>query len=127
MKNKRYLLEESKRYKKVSHEEWSKETFERKQYFFTQDLEGVRMLFRLSGNMFPARGNFPSKYKKDTLDCQFCKHLRDETIVESQTHLSLTCPAFEDIRESLDLVNSDQDIVTFFTTVLERRMQLEEV
>ena len=99
MKNKRYLLEESRRYKKVNHEEWSKETFERKQYFFTQDLEGVRMLFRLSGNMFPARGNFPSKYRKDTLDCQFCKHLRDETIVESQTYLSLTCLAFEDILE----------------------------
>ena len=84
-------------------------------------------MFRLSGKMFPARGNFPSKFRKETLDCQFCKHLRDDTIVDTQTHLSLTCPAFEDVRGSLDLANSDQDMVQFFKIVTERHMRLENI
>ena len=126
-KNRKDLLEESKKYKKVSHDEWKEEKFERKTYFSTLDLEGARMMFRLSGNMFPTRGNFPSKYRKDTLNCQFCKHLRDDTIVETQNHLCLTCPAFDDIRESLDLASSDQDMVTFFGVVTERQMKLENV
>ena len=124
------LLEEAKIYKKVSYDKWKEEKYERKGYFHSLDLGGARMMFRLAGNMFPARGNFPSLYRKDTLACQSCVNLNSNgtdniTIVETQNHLAFECPAFQDLRDSgLDLVNSDQDIVTFFTAVNQRRMEL---
>ena len=93
---------------------WKEEKYERKGYFQSLDLQGARMMFRLAGNMFPARGNFPSLYRKDTLACQSCANLNRNgtdniTIVENQNHLAFECPAFQDLRDSgLDLVNSDR-------------------
>ena len=69
------LLQEIKGYKKISYEECSKEEFERKSYFRTLNLEQTRDRYRISSSMVKdIRGNFPSKYRGESLRCQSCKN-----------------------------------------------------
>ena len=68
-------LQEIKGYKKISYEECSKEEFERKSYFRTLNLEQTRDRYRISSSMVKdIRGNFPSKYRGESLRCQSCKN-----------------------------------------------------
>ena len=49
---------------------------------------------------------------------------RDTTIIETKTYLSFHCPAFLDLRECLDIINSEEDMVVFFKAVMERHTEL---
>ena len=64
-RNKTQLLEEIKKSKKLNHEKLSQENFERKDYFFNQNLENSRMLFRVSSRIVPCvKANYPSKFRR---------------------------------------------------------------
>ena len=68
-KNKIELLEDIKTYKKLHFEEMSKEKFERKSYFFENNLEDVRMMFKIKSEVLPTvRKNFARKYKNQSLN-----------------------------------------------------------
>ena len=73
--NKKQLLEDCKKYKKLNHEEMETEEFGRKDYFHNLDLEGVRLRMKISSKVVPTvRSHFKRKYKEKSLRCPSCKH-----------------------------------------------------
>ena len=76
------------------------------------------------------RKNFKRKYRDKSLKCPSCKPFygdSDEDVLpdDSQSHLSLECPAFSDLREQLD--SSDEgSLADFFRQVISRRLNQEE-
>ena len=121
------LLNTIKSYKKISYEQYLKEDFKRKQYFFELDLNQIRDRFRISSGMIDVKANFPKKYNYK-LDCESCSELNKQTDTqtvtptESQSHLIETCPAFDDLREEHD-TETDIGLVNFFKAVMERRAE----
>ena len=88
------------------------------------------MRMRISmGMVMTVRNNSKQKYKNRSLSCPSCKKDNaDENKcrpIDTQTHLLEECEAFQDIRDELD-TDSDEGIVTFFTKVVERRVDMEE-
>ena len=72
--NQRELLDDIRRSKKLDFEKMSKESFERKKYFFSMNLESVRMKFRISSHMVQTvRKNFRRRYQNVSLTCPSCK------------------------------------------------------
>ena len=72
--NKNPLLEDSKKYKKLNHDEMEREEFGRKDYFNNLDLEGVRLRMKISSKVIPTiRSHFKRKYKEQSLRCPSCK------------------------------------------------------
>ena len=129
-KNRQDLLEDIKQYKKLSYEKLKDEKYERKQYFHTLNLEETRVRFRVSNNMVQHfRKNYPGKFKGKSLNCQYClkKHLEDNpndlnaqiSIPEDSQIHSYICPQNRDLVQSLDIRNSDSDLVLFFKTIWE--------
>ena len=112
--NKECLLSEMKRYKKLDHDTCVTEHFQRKPYFFELNLEQVQDKYRILNNMVETvRGNFPSKYRNTSLECQSCKNgIYDVNVSkrDSQTHLLEECPVFNDLRGKCDL-QSDLAII----------------
>ena len=99
--NKTKLLEEARSYKKLDYNEMSTETFERKEYFYKLTLEMVRLRFKISSKIVPTvRNNFKRKYKSTNLSCPSCIDFNPQTSSpreDSQNHLMLDCPAFEEL------------------------------
>ena len=136
--NKNELLEDSKRYMKVDHNELEKEEFVRKDYFSNLSLDQVRDRFRLEAQMFgDFKGSFPSKFRGrgESLKCELCKNIlstntslddTSEENTESQKHFLKFCPAVRDIESQYD-TNSDLGIVQFFRAVLERKGELDDL
>ena len=121
-KNEKELLQDIKKYKKLDHGEFEKEKFARKDYFHNLDLEGVRTRFRISSKMVPTiRKNFSRKYRQQTLTCPACSSLQGEKYLDTQEHVLTVCSAYSDLRNELNL-GEDKDLVTFFKSVLERRI-----
>ena len=125
--NRAQLLNSMKNSKKLNHEEFSRECFERKSYFFSLDLESVRYRFRISSKMLDIRTNFPGKYRSVGFDCPSCKQANSykKQSVESQEHIENSCIAFEEIRSRYDLSEDDQ-IVLFFKEAFAHRDNLRE-
>ena len=118
--------------KKVKPEDLMNDTFGRKSFFYMLDKESSRYRFRISSSLVHTiRGNYSGKYRKrnEPLTCPSCRnqnnetHLNNNTEVpaDSQSHV-LHCPAFSDLRGTLDLEN-DRDLVKYFRSVVERRIQ----
>ena len=138
--NKTKLLEESKKYKKIEYSKLVKDTYERKDYFKTLDLEDARLRFRISSNMVDSvRSNFPGKYraKGKPLACPFCSkepetNQGNSTVVDNSPrdnvdHIMTECKVYEDMRANRDIMTSDSDLVAFFKEVIEyRRLNNEE-
>ena len=78
------------------------------------------------------RGNFSNKYKLTSLSCQSCKGIVDqnnatnEEPIDSQSHLLTSCLAFSDLRNQFN-TDSDLGLVKFFTAVIERRKEEEDM
>ena len=72
-KNREEIIQKARLYKKVSYEEYEREDFQRKEYFFKMNLESVRTRFRVANEMVATiRKNFSSKYRNKTLTCPSC-------------------------------------------------------
>ena len=104
----------------------SEEAFERKGYFYELSLEMVRLRFKIASKVVPTvRKNFKRKYQNTTLSCPSCKNLDNQNSnpqEDSQSHLLLDCPAFEQLREDKDFSN-DQELTEFFKAVIEYRIK----
>ena len=85
----------------------SKETFERKKYFFENNLEEVRFMFKIKSEILPTiRKNFPRKYKNQTLNCPSCRSNDNDLSSpqeDTQKHLTTKYPVFADYRVNRDL------------------------
>ena len=139
--NKNSLLDSVKKYKKLSYEEFSSESFRRKSYFYDLDLEAVRYRFRISSKMLDVKANFPRKYRRSGINCPSCKQTRivnnnrfqsttPEVLdpsppSESQSHIMFDCSAFQGLREKYD-INEDKQIVAFFKEALFHRDQIDD-
>ena len=122
--------EDSKRYKRVDHNELEKEEFVRKDYFSNLSLDQVRDRFCLEAQMFgDFKGSFPSKFRRrgKSLKCELCKNIlstntslddTSEENTENQQHFLKICPAVRDIKSQYD-TNSDLGMIQFFTAVVE--------
>ena len=144
-KNKSELLSQIKGYKKLSYEELSRETFERKPYFFNLSLENARMRFRVASKLVPTvLMNFPSKYRRigRPLTCPSCSRpsstptsssLTRESAelnnspdpLHSQTHILTDCMAVNDPSAECD-PDDDTSLVVFFRKVVARHMEMED-
>ena len=91
-------------------------------YFKEKSVETARMAFRVRCQMVKdIPGNFKQKYRKEGLNCKYC----EGGSVMSQSHC-LTCPAWGELREGLDLTNI-LDMVKFFHKLLSERARLHNL
>ena len=127
--NKKELIEDSKRYKKINLEENADEEFKRKDYFSALNLEDVRMKFKIESKVVPTiRNHFKRKYRNNSLKCPSCRMSSVSSHVEefdTSTHVLYNCPTFRDQRMNKDFSN-DQHLVDFFKFVIEYRMENNE-
>ena len=90
---------------------------EMKEYMNLKSLSDVRNTFRVRTNMVEGfKGSFKNMFKHTDLDCVGCG-----LEIDYQAH-SMVCPAYDDLREGLDM-EKDQDLVTFFKKVMESRLK----
>ena len=128
-KNRNELLTESKKYKKLNHDELAQENFERKPYFYELNLENLRIMFKIKSQVVPTiRKNFSRKYRDKSLECPSCRNLNPSPSIpakDTQHHLITECPAFTDIRNEKDMGN-DKDLAEFFKAIIQHRMDNNE-
>ena len=89
------------------------------QYFFRENLQSVRTIFRFRADLFEAKMNFKHKpeYIKEKFLCDSCMSEIDEN-----THV-LYCPAYSNLRENKNL-NNDSHLAQYLQKVLEIRTKL---
>ena len=119
---------ESKKMEKIAHQDF----IQVQEYLHGKLVDRCRTEFRIRTEMLESfKDNYRSKYRTlargdededPGLACSYCEvtpYARD-----SQAHC-LACPAWQDLRENLDLTFIE-DIVTFFRRVLRARADREE-
>ena len=146
-KNRAELLKWTEKYKKVDHETCSKEKFEVKSYFKTMSIARSRLYFKVLNYITPTiRENFKSdkKFREVKFICSDCmeeegsdsklmSEARDRIEVDissrrfrgypdNQIHQMKFCRANQDLREGKNIMESENDCVTFFQQLLDRRM-----
>ena len=133
-----------KKYKKLSFEELSNDSFERKPYLSSLNLENARMCFRIASKLVPTiRKNYSSKYRKmgQPLTCPSCTQMSpaqsqsavtategetDPAPLHSQSHILNDCIAVSDLRTECE-PSDDHSLAEFFRKVVARHMELEDV
>ena len=137
-RNQKQLLDEIRKYKKLSYDQLSQETFERKPYFFNQSLENARMCFRVATKLVPTiLANFPSKYRRrgQSLTCPSCSTPVSSELevgeqqmepLHSQSHILTECEAVRDIRDECE-PQDDFSLAQFFKKVVARNMEIEDL
>ena len=132
-KQRKELLEDIKRYKKLNHEELSKDRFEQKTFLKTLSLENSRMRYKVLSNVIPTvRSHFSRKYKSRSLTCPGCTPLTTtSTPVSSDTqepkdtadHIALVCEAYTDLKDDDFDPDDDKMLSEFFRKVVQRRIE----
>ena len=133
--NRAQLLEDIKKYKKLDYNEMSKETFERKEYFYKLNLEDIRLRFKISSQVVPSvRTSFPGKYRENGLHCPSCTTVEEtnqplgrisptvSNPTDSLNHIMLHCPAYGKFRDGRNL-ECDQQLVEFVKDAIQYRME----
>ena len=92
---------------------------EMKEYVKKGTLYKARKTWEVRSHMLDVAGNYPgnNKYKASRWMCQAC----DLEVKEDQEHLT-RCRGYEDLRGDADL-NMENELVDFFTRVMERRRE----
>ena len=114
----RKLAEGKSKCDKIMEEEYGK-----KPYLSLQVLSKVRQVFYTRVRMQPFAGNFPSdkRFSKSNHLCLCAVEKEDETHL-----LAGNCPIYGDLRKKHSNLESDLDLLAFFSAVLARRERLEE-
>ena len=88
-------------------------------YFFNEDLQTVRTVFRFRVDLFEAKYNYKNKqeYKKENYMCDSCM-----SQIDQNTHV-LHCPVYATLRQDRNL-NNDVHLAQYLQKVLEIRMKL---
>ena len=135
--NKTQLLDDIRKYKKLSYDNLSQETFERKPYFLNLSLESARMRFRVASKLVPTiLANFASKYRRrgQSLACPSCSAPHHATSsdgeernqpLHSQSHILTDCAAVSDLRAECE-PRDDFSLAEFFKKVVARNMEIED-
>ena len=95
------------------------QNLEMKEYVKKGTLYSARKTWEVRSHMLDVAGNYPgnNKYKASRWMCQAC----DLEVKEDQEHLT-RCRGYEDLRGDADL-NMENELVDFFTRVMERRRE----
>ena len=95
------------------------QNLEMKEYVKKGTLYSARKTWEVRSHMLDVAGNYPgnNKYKASRLMCQAC----DLEVKEDQEHLT-RCRGYEDLRGDANL-NMENELVDFFTRVMERRRE----
>ena len=77
------------------------------------------------------RKKYPGMYKGKSLACQWClqnddKYSTLEPPAHTQYHVYQICPAYQDLRDRLDIQNNDADKVVFFKIIIDRLTENED-
>ena len=98
------------------------ETYGKKSYVSKKLIKEVRHSFRTRFGLLPFAGNYghDKRYKKTNHLCR-CQQKK-----ETESHLITgNCVIYKDIREKYENFDCDEDLISFFREVLERRDQLD--
>ena len=99
-----------------------REIYSRKEYFSKKKIENVRVQFRARYGMLPFAGNYgrDRKFAHTEWLCS-CREVREE-----EAHLlSGSCRVYGDIRRLYGDLDDEEDLISFFNQVLERREELD--
>ena len=147
-KNRTELLNWTKSYKKVDFHACEKEEFEMKSYFKTMNIASSRLYFKIQNYITPTiKLNFKSdqKFRKMKFVCSDCIEEENANLSQSmslepgrvqleissrkylgypdsQNHQILFCQANADLREGKNILENENDCVSFFQQLLERRL-----
>ena len=100
-----------------------KEDYGKKEYLNDRKIEEVRQMFKSRVGLLPFAGNFShdKKFAKTNWLCR-CG------LKETETHITAgTCPVYEDIWQARGDLMNDEELVNFFSAVLERRSLLDRL
>ena len=88
-------------------------------YFYNENLQNARTIFRFRVDMFEAKYNFKQniEYRKEQYLCDSC-----ESAVDISTHV-LFCPSYSVLRQDKNL-NDDKHLAEYLQKVLDIRMKL---
>ena len=116
-KNEEELKERIKKLVKL--EEIREESYERKDYLKELRMDEARVKFKIRTRMVDCKMNFSSdpRNKADLWRCDSC-----QSSVDTQSHI-LWCPSYSQLREGKSL-DSDKDLVTYFSQVMKIRQKL---
>ena len=90
-----------------------------KDYMKLKSIQEVRDIFRTRTNLVDwFKGNFKNRYKDSPTNCKGCDQEVDDI---DQAH-AILCPAYDDLREGMDL-HCDRDLVEYFRRIMKRRNQ----
>ena len=98
-----------------------KEDYGKKAYMDENKIEDVRFRFKSRVGLLPFAGNFSKdkRFAKSNWLCR-CGEKENESHIKDGT-----CPIYSDIRIKYGDLDNDEDLVTFFSEVLDRRSKLE--
>ena len=100
------------------------EAYGKKEYFEKKRVENVRIQFKARFKMLPFAGNY-GKDRKFSHSEWLCKCGEEK---EQESHLLAgRCKVYGDIREKYGELEDEEDLVSFFMEVLERREELESL
>ena len=107
---------------KIKCERIKEEVYEKKPYISEKQIQDVRNMYRTRFGMQPFAGNYShdQKFKKTNFMCRCTKEREEE-----QHIMSGDCPVYADIRAQFQDFGSDDDLVRYFTMVLDRRDELD--
>ena len=115
-KKRQDLLKWMKSYKKIDFFSHKEENLEIRSYFKTMNLQQCRTMFSLRAESTKSVKTHQMSNKTYERDDWACKCGEIDTL----SHI-LRCPEYEHLRESKDLVSSDEDIVKYFQNVIKMR------
>ena len=121
----------SKKYKKIDTYRMENEPFQVQPYFKTLSVKASRFKFKLVSRMTPrVANNFKNdkRFKAIGWACVGCLSngpITGQLPLDTEEHI-LLCGSYADLRENKSM-DSDQDIITYFQQVIERREKDEHI
>ena len=121
-KNKKDLVKQSEKYKKINTDEMKMENFERKPYLSNLRMDQARTKFKIKTKMLK---NIKMNYKNDPKNvkklwqCSECEH------IDSQEHI-LWCEGNKTLGENKDL-SKNGDLTKYYQQVLLKREKADTV
>ena len=100
-----------------------KENYGKKEYMNEKKIEEVRLMFKSRVGLLPFAGNFShdKRFSKTNWLCRCGAK-------ENESHITAgTCPIYDDIWQVRGDLRNDEDLVKFFSAVLERRSLLDRL
>ena len=94
------------------------EDCKRKDYINQKSINTVRNTFATRVMMLRFAGNFSHDdyFRRTNWQCEGC----DLKVIEDQVHIA-SCTGYEDLRRNKNIEHDNEDLVTFFQEVLDRR------